>query len=144
MAHEITIRPLTEREKDGVEFWRLLWFATEVDHDALLRIREVELPVLEVIGHVDQVVHSFAAYRREPGRVVIEYIAVDQAHRGTGLGTELLTAVGDLCPLQPLTAQTDDDAIGFYRALGFRAVPAPVDPRWPERRRYDCVLDERH
>ncbi len=33
-----------------------------------------------------------------------------------------------------------DNAIGFYRSLGFKDTPAPPDERWPERSRYDCVL----
>ena len=40
----------------------------------------------------------------------------------------------------PIFAQTDDDAIGFYRSLGFVDSPAPRDARWPDRQRYDCVL----
>lgn len=143
MVPGLTICALSTQEQDTADFWRLLWFAVEVDQGALRHIHDVELPALEVIGHVDQMVRSFVAFRQEPGRVVIEYIAVDHEQRGSGLGTELLTAVGDWHPQQPLVAQTDDDAIGFYRALGFRTALAPVDPRWPERRRYDCVLDAR-
>lgn len=143
MEPGLTVRALSRREQDTADFWRLLWYAVEVDQDALRRIHDVVLPALEVIGHVDQVVRSFVAFRPEASRVVIEYIAVDEARRGAGLGTELLTAVADLHARRPLVAQTDDDAIGFYRALGFRNVLAPTDPRWPERRRYDCVLEAR-
>ena len=38
-----------------------------------------------------------------------------------------------------VVAETDDDAVGFYRALDFDIGPAPSDPRWPGRRRYRCV-----
>ena len=40
---------------------------------------------------------------------------------------------------EPVVAETDDDAVGFYRALDFDIGPAPSDPRWPGRRRYRCV-----
>ena len=38
------------------------------------------------------------------------------------------------------THGSDDDAIGFYRSLGFVDRSAPGDARWPDRRRYHCVL----
>lgn len=31
----------------------------------------------------------------------------------------------------PIFAQTDDDAISFYRSLGFVDSPTPRDARWP-------------
>ena len=38
--------------------------------------------------------------------------------------------------------KADGDAVGFYRALGFRVTDAPQDPRWPGVRRYRCERAE--
>lgn len=59
--------------------------------------------------------------------------------RGRGLARRLLAAVARLG--SPVVAETDDDAVGFYRRLGFRVATAPEDPRWPGTVRYRCVLD---
>lgn len=39
-----------------------------------------------------------------------------------------------------IRAETDDDAVGFYRRLGFAITMRDPDPRWPGRQRYDCLL----
>lgn len=67
----------------------------------------------------------------------IEHLATVSARRGHGYGRLLVTALADqLAPL-PLLAETDDDAVGFYRALGFDVVE--VDSPWSTRR-YRCTL----
>lgn len=91
----------------------------------------------------DQRVNTVAAYRPEPARIVIEYIAVDNVRRGEGLGCQLLAAIQHMHSNRPLYAQTDDEAVGFYEGLGFSIAPRPRDPRWPSRQRYDCTLNAR-
>ncbi|SJN21123.1 hypothetical protein FM119_02595 [Mycetocola reblochoni REB411] len=72
---------------------------------------------------------------------MLEYIAVDGSRAGSGLGALLVAAVRALAPDLPLVAETDDDAVGFYRRLGFAVVALDeTDPRWPDRRRYRCTL----
>ncbi|MFT3945316.1 MAG: GNAT family N-acetyltransferase [Ancrocorticia sp.] len=83
---------------------------------------------------------GFAAYRLTESRVTIEYIATSETTRGRGLGTQLVRELQHLHPGTAIFAQTDDDAIGFYRSLGFAHSGAPRDARWPERPRYDCLL----
>jgi ribosomal protein S18 acetylase RimI-like enzyme len=119
---------------------RLLWLAVEVGDDVLDAIVENELPQLTLLGvRVDRMV-AFAAYRTGDHGTVLEYIAVDDDHRGQGLASTIIAEILRREPRAALTAQTDDDAVGFYRALGFAVVPRPPDPRWPDRQRYDCTL----
>ncbi len=140
------IRALTHEEIFSPEFWHLLWLACESDEEALRRVRDGLLSELAVIGAVEceaegrAMVIGFAAYQLAESRVTIEYIATSKGARGTGLGTQLVRELQRLHPGVLIFAQTDDDAIGFYRSLGFVASPAPRDARWPERPRYDCVL----
>lgn len=46
-------------------------------------------------------------------------IAVDEACRKQGSGTALLSFVFDKFNISELTAETDDDAVGFYKKFGF-------------------------
>lgn len=83
---------------------------------------------------------ALVLYRRLDGVAVeIEYLAVDRAHRHTGMATALVQRVQqDTASM--VVARTDGDAIGFYRAAGFQTSDSVPDPRWPLRRRYLCVL----
>ena len=59
----------------------------------------------------------------------------------TGAFPEVLVdAIRSTHPGLPLLAETDNDAVDFYRALGFTVEPRPPDRRWPGRPRYRCTL----
>ncbi len=137
-----TVRPLTPDEIGSEAFLPLLWEAAGVDADALLWIRDAELPRLTVVGVVAGGILGFAAFGPDParGRTELHYIAVAHEARGTGLGSRLVDAARRADPTLPLFASTDDDAVEFYRRLGFAVSDAPRDPRWPTRQRYDCTI----
>jgi len=134
------IRPLTRAEIASPAFGPLLWEAAGVDADALMHIRDAELPRLQVVGAVEGDVVGFAAFDRRSDHLELEYLAVSEGARGAGLGTALIDAVRAAAPGLPLHAETDDDAVEFYRSLGFAVRDAPGDARWPGRRRYDCRI----
>lgn len=139
-----TVRTLTPDEIHSEAFLSLLWEAAGVDTDALIRIRDVELPTLTVVGSVDGDVRGFAAFGPDghgADRTELHYIAVAHEARGTGLGSRLVDAARRADPTAPLYASTDDDAVDFYRRLGFTVSDAPRDPRWPTRQRYDCLIE---
>jgi GNAT superfamily N-acetyltransferase len=139
-----TVRRLTAEEIDTDGFLALLGEAAGLDTDALIRIRDVELPTMTVVGTVDGSVLGFAAFGADThgeDRTELHYIAVAHEARGTGLGSRLVDAARRADTTRPLYASTDDDAVDFYRRLGFVVADAPRDPRWPTRQRYDCLLD---
>lgn len=135
------IRELSRADLGSPEFLHLLWLATEADDRSLRRIRDDHLPGLAVAGVVaDGVVVGFVAYDHDASRVVVEDIATVEARRGARIGSTLVHEVQRRHPGLSISAQTDDDAIGFYRKLGFIDSAAPRDLRWPLRQRYDCLL----
>ena len=139
------IRPLTRAEIVSPAVGPMLWEAATVDADALMHIRDVELPHLEVIGSADDAgdVVGFAAFARHRDHLELHYLAVSETARGAGLGSRLIDAVRAADPSLPLRAETDDDAVDFYRTLGFTVTGAPRDARWPARRRYRCEMPPR-
>ena len=137
----MNVRNLTSTDIDTPEFWHLLWLSSEYDDAKLRRVHETELPRLTIIGVCDDdVIVGFAAFKASTHSVVLEYIAVHEAAQGKGVGGALVDELRRRYPRASIAAQTDDDAVGFYRSLGFAVSQAPLDRRWPGRQRYDCVL----
>ena len=112
--------------------------ATGAELDALVaQIADMEL--LVVPGpHGDP--QALAVYRRlDAYAVEVEYLAVAPALRRQGVARALVNRVQAL-EAAMVVARTDDDAIGFYLNSGFQCSDSAADPRWPENRRYICVL----
>ena len=135
------IRTLRRDETAGPEFAHLMWLATEADEEDLGRILREELPGLSVIGVLEESrVVAFAALDPRAEPTVIEYIAVEEASQGRGHGSALVDAAREAGSGRAVYAETDDDAVDFYRRLGFAVAEKAPDPRWPERQRYACLL----
>ena len=143
------IRPLTRAELSSPEVAHLSWLAAEIEasnHEVFAQDQLAHLSTLGVFEHGTLV--AFAAFAGASATstaddpVLLEYLATHEHAQGRGLGARLINAIRENHPLQALRAETDDDAVNFYRRLGFtiRDAAAP-DPRWPERRRYICTLE---
>lgn len=137
------IRSLTTTETNSQEFLHLLWLATEVGDPELDRVIREELPQLTVLGTIeDNRVLAFIAFRTGEVATVIEYIAVAENAQRSGLGTAMVGAVRGLAPDRAVYAETDDDAVNFYRRTGFTVTAKDrPDSRWPHRQQYECVLN---
>ena len=157
---QLVLRNLAASKLTGPEVRELLRLATDFDDGALDRLVSEVLPRLTVLAAMDDDAGSapiaLAAYAKpaplQPAAAgadphppsspaTIEYIATSPTHQRTGTARALIAEIRRRHPRAAVRASTDDDAIGFYRATGFLDRPAPADPRWPERRRYDCFLD---
>jgi ribosomal protein S18 acetylase RimI-like enzyme len=135
------IRVLTKDEIESAEFRHLLWLAVEVADIELDNIARDELPKLKILGVMeDERVVAFVAFDVDTDPLTIEYIAVEESARTRGYGTALVDAARSHAVGRAIYAQTDDDAVNFYRRIGFKVVDREPDSRWPERQRYDCVL----
>ncbi len=72
-------------------------------------------------------------------RAVIRYLVVDRRHRGNGIGRWMIESVWEKHSLSCLEAETDDDAVGFYKRCGFSV--HPLGKAGMDSRRYRCVRD---
>ncbi|WP_053352217.1 GNAT family N-acetyltransferase [Leucobacter musarum] len=135
------IRHLERHDLATPAFRALLWLACEADADELDRIIRAELPELQVLGwYAGGELTGFAAYHDAPERATLEYIAVAESAQGRGVGRSLIAHVAESVSSASIVAETDDDAVAFYRRLGFDVQPLlEIDPRWPQRRRYRCT-----
>ena len=56
--------------------------------------------------------------------ILLTDLGVDESMRGRGIGSAMIDAMQDLFGL-PINAETDDDAVEFYRKIGFDISEAP-------------------
>lgn len=73
-----------------------------------------------------------------PGRVRIVHIAVPPPLQRRGIGRRILAEVMAMYPAAELTAETDKNAVGFYRACGFTV--CSLGEKYPGVERFECVL----
>lgn len=76
---------------------------------------------------------------RGAGSGEITHIAVQPELRGQGIGRDLVRLGMAVTALRVLQAETDRDAVGFYRALGFSV--QSLGERHPGVERFLCRLD---
>jgi ribosomal protein S18 acetylase RimI-like enzyme len=69
----------------------------------------------------------------------IRGIAVHPAHRRMGIGRRLIESIMAANPALTLYAETDGDAVGFYRACGFGTTS--LGNRLSGTERFACVAD---
>lgn len=67
---------------------------------------------------------------------VIKHIAVSPEHRGTGIGSEMIRFLGRKYPINTITAETDKDAVEFYRSFGFQITS--LGEKYPGIERFLC------
>jgi len=81
------------------------------------------------------IIFGICGFRLYEDKVEITHIAVDQTLQRGGIGRAMLNALRELYPL-PLQAETDDDAVGFYRHCRFNVIKSDKPGRWA------CILEK--
>lgn len=76
--------------------------------------------------------------RMSPAGYEIMSIAVDTPYRGRGIGSDLITLSAGELSCHELCAETDDDAVEFYRKSGFDIIS--LGEKYPGVVRYLCKL----
>jgi GNAT superfamily N-acetyltransferase len=86
----------------------------------------------------EQVLACAGAERLGSGTIGVRSIVVAPEWRQHGLGRTLIDALAERLEAKRVVAETDDDAVGFYRRCGFAVEDAPAKFG---RARYWCVRD---
>ncbi len=76
--------------------------------------------------------------RELAGTVEIRHLAVAPGRRGRGLGWEMVFALPTVCTCLDVVAETDRDAVGFYRRIGFSV--ESLGEVYPGTERFRCRL----
>ena len=71
-------------------------------------------------------------------RCIITHIAVHPEWRGQGIGRALIEFIRDDLRFEQVEAETDSDAVGFYKSCGFDI--EPLGEKYPGVQRYKCVV----
>jgi ribosomal protein S18 acetylase RimI-like enzyme len=111
--------------------------STEALEEACARYRSGEW---SLIGWRDgeELLACAGAEKLGGGTIGIRSIAVAPAWRNRGLGRALIDALAEGAGATRIVAETDDDAVDFYRRCGFAVEDAP--PKFG-RARYWCVRE---
>jgi len=92
---------------------------------------------LSFYGWVDEGdVLGICGFEVHADKVEIHLIAVAEGRQRVGIGSAMVWALQKQYPL-PLEAETVEEAVGFYRKLGFVVTPFP-DAEWGVK--YTCIL----
>lgn len=74
---------------------------------------------------------------KDASRCEIRHIAVADDYRGRGIGSRMIEDIIKLHGIQEISAETDVDAVGFYRKIGFNI--KSLGEKYPGRERFYCV-----
>ena len=104
-------------------------------------IREYcENPDQVILGmESDNELVGFIGFRFQSENVaIIRHIAVRRDHRGNGIGREMILEICSNYSLQEVSAETDKDAVDFYRKVGFTI--QSLGEKYPGTERFLCKL----
>lgn len=73
-------------------------------------------------------------------KLLILGIAVDSRCRGNGIGSQLIFFIKNFNPEVTVYAQTDEDAVVFYKKCGFQTTKIEKQYGNEVCIRYDCIL----
>ena len=75
--------------------------------------------------------------RKSGGAFEILNVATDQSQRGQGFASHLISFAQGVLHCETIVAETDDDAVGFYRKYGFNI--ESLGEKYPGTVRYLCT-----
>ena len=82
---------------------------------------------------------GIVVFKTQNNSATILDIAIKPEHQGQGIGSKLIDFIFNNFNVHSITAETDDDAIGFYKKYGFAV--AKTETKF-NTKRYICVCDK--
>ncbi|MDP5275306.1 GNAT family N-acetyltransferase [Chengkuizengella axinellae] len=96
---------------------------------------ELELYGFEAEGKVIGII----GYRMHENQMELKHIAVSPEQRYKGIGSLMINAMMNLTKSDQVIAETDDDAVDFYRSSGFTIYS--LGEKYPGVERYRCEFE---
>lgn len=127
-------------ELDTPDVSRLLTAAFGSEDAAMRAAQRYKAGDRTGLGYHDAgVIVALIGFERESQEAArIRGIAVDPDQQREGIGRALVGALRSMTPGLTLHAETDHDAVRFYRACGFEATP--LGEEYSSMERFECVL----
>lgn len=100
--------------------------------------RPAGYPALWIASYADRPIGVMRLDSQDQSHCTITHIAVDTNLRGRGVGRKFIEFIRDDLGFRQAEAETDDDAIGFYKTCGFK-----VESIYQNRygiQRYKCAV----
>ena len=131
---------LIQSSKIQPEVKTLLSYATsekKVDREYPLYI---ENPERVLYGYTieQDLVGCIGIVKGEANRCEIKHIAVSPAFRGKGIGREMIRYVEEHHAFSSIYAETDQEAVLFYKNIGFHITS--LGEKYPGVERFGCLL----
>lgn len=76
--------------------------------------------------------------RQSEQALEIRHLAVQTKWRGKGIGRGMITEISRTAGIETITAETDHEAVGFYRSAGFTVTS--LGEKYPGVERFACIL----
>ena len=117
---------------------QLIAYATSVEHAADEYDQYAASETMELYGFADggRVVGCIGVAFIQPGELKIRHIAVLPSARGKGYGKAMIKVVQEKLHPHSIIAETDREAVGFYRSIGFNVTS--LGEKYPGVERFYC------
>lgn len=97
-------------------------------------------PAHEIMGYfIDEELIGLIGYQMQENSLVIKHLAIVPEEQGHGYGRGIILEILHLKSPQTIVAETDEDAINFYRSIGFTI--ESLGEKYPGVERFKCTYD---
>ncbi|GGH81123.1 ribosomal protein S18 acetylase RimI-like enzyme [Pullulanibacillus pueri] len=120
--------------------FKLLSFATSEKNINEEYRMYIKLPTRKLYGYFldSEIVGCIGFELLGQKRCVIKHIAVSPSHRYRKIGSEMINFILEKYSLVYVLAETDNDAINFYRKYGFEI--KSLGEKYPGVERFQCIF----
>lgn len=139
-----SIRPATDSDMQTERFVeivsRAMWQPNRQKTSEFIAQARVRGASVLVACFEDQVVGTIVSEPRDDGSIDIINVATAHSMERHGVGRTMILALLRQSEGRAIRAETDEEAVGFYRSLGFTI--ESLGERYPGTARYGCVSME--
>jgi len=130
----------TNYEFDGNIIYRLfqdiIWEPTNEKIDQIIEKSRND-KTYKIIGSIENnELIGIIIYKVKDNKNIIEYFGIEKGYRRKGMGSKLINEIIKNTTVDYIEAETDEDAVEFYRKYGFTITS--LGAKYQERERYKC------